>query len=111
MHSGSSLTEAQRSAAVALFEQGWRYRATATHLGVSPWAVRDLRRRWALHDRRVLVAKPTKTSYTFEFKLEVVRKVVYDGVTPSSSHGNTGCPQASSSNPGCVPTVGSARTV
>jgi transposase len=75
------MSAAQRSAAVALFEQGWRYWATATHLGVSPWAVRDLHRRWGLHDRRALVGKPTKTSYTFEFKLEAVCRVVDGGAT------------------------------
>jgi transposase len=75
------LTEAQRSAAVALFEQGRGYGATARYLGVSRWAVRDLRRRWVLHGRKALVAKPTKTSYSFEVKLEVVRKVVDDGAT------------------------------
>ena len=81
MHPRSSLTEGQRGAVVALFEQGWRYHATATHFGLSPWAVRDLYRRWSLHGRRALVAKPTKTSYPFAFKLDVVRKVVDDGVT------------------------------
>ncbi|WP_212812907.1 MULTISPECIES: helix-turn-helix domain-containing protein [unclassified Mycolicibacterium] len=43
------MTEAQRSAAVALFDQGWGDRATATHMGVSRWAVRSLYRRWRLH--------------------------------------------------------------
>jgi transposase len=81
MHPRSSLTEAQRVAAVALFEQGWRYWVTATHLGVSHWAVRDLHRRWSLYGRRALVAKPTKSSYSFEFKLEVVRRVVDGGAT------------------------------
>jgi len=81
MHPRSSLTEAQRSAAVALFEQGWRYWATATHLGVSHWAVRDLHRRWSLHGRRALVVKPTKSSYSFEFKLAVVQRFLDDGAT------------------------------
>ncbi len=81
MHPRSSLTEGQRGAVVALFEQGWRYHATATHLGLSPWAVRDLYRRWSLHGKMALVAKPTKTTYSFEFKLGVVRKVLDDGAT------------------------------
>ena len=81
MHPRCSLTEAQRSAAVALFEQGRGYGATASYLGVSRWAVRDLRRRWVLHGRKALVAKPTNTRYSFEFKLEVVGKVVDDGAT------------------------------
>jgi transposase-like protein len=36
------------------------------------------------------VAKPTKTSYSFEFKLEVVRKVVDDGVTAEQVAGEHG---------------------
>lgn len=81
MHSRSSLTEAQRSAAVALFEQGWRDGATATHLGVSRWPVRELYRRWSVHGMGALVGKPTKSRYSFEFKLGVVRKVLDDGAT------------------------------
>ena len=81
MHPHSSLTEAQRSAAVALFEQGWRDGATATRLGVSRWPVRDLYRRWSVHGMGALVGKPTKSRYSFEFKLEVVRKVIDGGVT------------------------------
>lgn len=81
MHPRSSLTEAQRGAAVALFEQGWSYRATATHLGVGPWPVRDLCRRWRVHGMGALVGKPTKSQYSFEFKLEVVRRVVDDGAS------------------------------
>lgn len=81
MHSSSSLSEAQRGAAVALFDQGRGYYATARDLGVGCWAVRDLHRRWVLHGRKVLVAKPTRTQYSFEFKLEVVGKVVDEGTT------------------------------
>jgi transposase-like protein len=73
-----------------LFEQGWRHHATATRLGLSPWAVRDLYRRWSLHGRRALVAKPTKTSYSFEFKLDVVGRVVNDGATPEQLAGEHG---------------------
>lgn len=81
MHPRSSLTEAQRSAAVALFDQGWGDRATATHLGVSRWAVRSLYRRWRLHGMGALVAKPTKSRYPFEFKLDAVRRVIDQGAT------------------------------
>jgi transposase len=90
MASCSSLTEAQRGAAVVLFEQGWRYGATATHLGVSPWAVRGLHRRWSLHGRRALVAKSTRSSYSFEFKLSVVRKVLDEGATAQQVAGEYG---------------------
>lgn len=79
MHSCSSLSEAQRGAAVALFEQGRGYSATARYLGVSRGPVREIYRRWVLHGRKVLVAKPTKTQYSFEFKLDVVRKVIDEG--------------------------------
>ena len=79
MHPSSSLSEAQRSAAVALFEQGRGYSATARYLGVSRGPVREIHRRWVLHGRKVLVAKPTKTQYSFEFKLEVVGKVIDEG--------------------------------
>lgn len=77
----SSLSEGQREAVVVLFEQGWGYRSAATHLGLGVWAVRGLYRRWSLHGRMALVAKPTKTPYSFEFKLAVVRRVVDDGAT------------------------------
>jgi len=79
LHSTSSLTEAQRSAVVALFEQGWGYRAAATRVGVGRWAVRDLHRRWRVHGMGALVAKPTKPRYPFEFKLDVVRRVLEEG--------------------------------
>jgi transposase len=73
------LTEVQRSAAVALFEQGWGDTAAATRLGVSRWPVRDLYRRWRVHGLGALVSKPTKSTYSFEFKLDVVRKVLDEG--------------------------------
>ncbi|KWX19419.1 transposase [Mycolicibacterium wolinskyi] len=79
MQPSSSLTEAQRGAAVALFEQGRGDSATARYLGVSRWPVRVLHRRWVLHGRKALVAKPTRTAYSFEFKLDVVCKVIDEG--------------------------------
>lgn len=81
MHPRSSLTEEQRSAAVALFEQGWGDSAAATHLGVSRWPVRSLYRRWRVHGMGALVGKPTKSTYSFELKLDVVRKVLDEGAT------------------------------
>lgn len=81
MHPRSSLTEAQRSAAVALFEKGWRDGAAATRLGVSRWPVRNLYRRWRVHGMGALVGKPTKSRYSFEFKLDVVRRVLDEGAT------------------------------
>jgi transposase len=81
LHPRSSLTEAQRGAAVALFEQGLAYRAAASDLGVGLWSVRSLYRRWSVHGREALVGKPTKSRYSFEFKLDVVRQVLDDGAT------------------------------
>jgi transposase-like protein len=75
------LTEVQRSAAVALFEQGWGDSAVATRLGVRRWPVRSLYRRWSVHGMGALVGKPTKSTYPFEFKLDVVRTVLDGGVT------------------------------
>lgn len=80
MHPSSSLTEAQRGAAVVLFERGLAYRAVASHLGVGLWAVRSLYRRWSVRGREALVGKPTKSRYSFEFKLDVVRQALEEGV-------------------------------
>lgn len=79
MHPRSSLTEEQRGAAVALFERGFGYRSAASQLGVSLWPVRSLFRRWNVRGRGALVGKPTKAKYSFEFKLDVVRRVVDGG--------------------------------
>jgi transposase-like protein len=38
--------------------------------------VRDLYRRWRVHGMGALVGKPTKSTYSFEFKLDAVRKVL-----------------------------------
>jgi transposase-like protein len=70
------LTEEQRGAAVALFERGLGFKAAASELGVGRLPVRKLYRRWSVRGRGALVGKPTKSRYSFEFKLDVVRKVV-----------------------------------
>lgn len=75
------MTEAQRGAAVALFEEGLGYKAAASHLGVSQSPMRKLYRRWIVRGRGALVGKPTKSRYSFEFKLDVVRKVLDEGAT------------------------------
>lgn len=74
MDARSSLCEAQREAAVVLFERGWGDSAVATSLGVARWPVRSLFQRWKLHGRLALVSKPTKRSFSFEFKLDAVRR-------------------------------------
>ncbi|MCE5290378.1 MAG: helix-turn-helix domain-containing protein [Nocardiaceae bacterium] len=74
MRAASSLTEEQRSAAVALFGKAMAYKAVSSQLGVGRWAVRSLYRRWRVHGAEVLVEKPTKTQYSFEVKLDIVQR-------------------------------------
>ena len=47
------------------------FKAAATALDVSKYAVRMLYRRFTLHGRLCLVEKPTKQQYSFEIKKEV----------------------------------------
>lgn len=73
MRARSSLAEAQREAAVALFGRGIGYRAAARLLD-APWVpVRALYGRWRIHGQGVLVSRPAK-SYSFEFKLALVQR-------------------------------------
>jgi transposase-like protein len=76
MRADSSLGQVQREAAVAWFEQGLGDSAVASRLGVSRWAVRALYRRWKVHGERALTAMATKPRYSFEFKLDVVQRVL-----------------------------------
>lgn len=76
VYPGSSLSEAQRETAVGLFEAGYGDRSAATLLGVPRTAVRRLRDRWKLRSAGALVSKPGRRSFTFEFKLEVVRRFI-----------------------------------
>ncbi|WP_433270745.1 helix-turn-helix domain-containing protein [Actinosynnema sp. CS-041913] len=76
MHPRSSLSEGQRESAVALFEAGYGPKAVATRLGVSRAAVRRLHDRWRLRGAGALMNNPGKRSFTFEFKLGVVRRFV-----------------------------------
>ena len=73
MHARSSLSEAQREAAVALFEKGVGYRSTAKLVDGCLAPVKALHLRWRIHGQGALVAKPTK-SYSFEFKLALVER-------------------------------------
>jgi transposase len=68
------LSEVQREAAVAWFEKGLADTATANLLGVSRWPVKRLYRRWRIRGQGALVTKPTKQSYSFEFKLALVER-------------------------------------
>lgn len=74
MSARSSLSEAQRQSAVALFEAGWGSRAVSTTLGVSRSSVGRLRDRWLVRGGTTLVAKPTKRVFSFEFKLAAVQR-------------------------------------
>lgn len=76
MFKGSSLSEEQRVAAVALFERGWGTRAVATKLEVGTKAVLRLYDRWRVRGDTALVSKPVKRFYSFEFKLNAVQRYV-----------------------------------
>jgi transposase len=69
-----SLSIDQQHAAVALFEDGLGRGAVATHLGVSPHAVRDLQDRWRIGGRDALMAKSTKRRFSFEEKHTIVQR-------------------------------------
>ena len=74
MHPRSSLSDDQRSSAVALFEAGWTSQAVAGHLGVKRDPVRRLHRRWLVRGEGALVPKPTMRVFSFEVKLEIVQR-------------------------------------
>ena len=76
MRRSSSLTEEQRKAALACFEQGLGEKATANQLGVSRWPIKRLQDRWRVRGRGALVTKQSKTSYSYEFKLGLVRRCI-----------------------------------
>ena len=72
MRTRSSLTESQREQLVEFFESRLAYTAAANRLNVGRGAAKKLYDRWRLHGRLCLMEKPTKTSYSFEIKKEVV---------------------------------------
>lgn len=72
MRARSSLTQKQREQLVDYFEQGLGAQALATLMGVHRDSVQVLHRRWKLHGRLCLVEKPTKQTYSFETKKQVV---------------------------------------
>lgn len=85
MRSSSSLSAHQRATAVAWFEKGLAYTATATMLGVSRESrgpVKRLYRRWRIHGQGALVTKPAQ-SYTFEFKLALVQRFLAGETAPA----------------------------
>ena len=74
MRVSSSLSESQRAVAIGLFESEWGWSAAAKRLGVSAHAVHRLYDRWRVRGGGALVVKPTKRVFSFEFKLDVVRR-------------------------------------
>jgi transposase len=75
MDGRSSLSEEQRGAAVAWFEQGFAARAAATRLGVARDPVRRLYQRWQLRGRDALVdGRARQRSYPFELKHALVER-------------------------------------
>lgn len=74
MRANSLLTPSQRHQAIAWFEQGRADRSVATTLGVPRGPIRRLYQRWRIHGQGVLVAQQAKKSYSFEFKIEAVRR-------------------------------------
>jgi transposase len=73
MRAQSSLSKAQRQAAVAWFEKGIGYRAASRLMDAPRVPVRALYGRWRIHGQGVLVSKPAK-SYSYEFKLALVER-------------------------------------
>lgn len=70
----SSLSIDEREAAVELFAAGYGRDATATRLGVGGDAVRKLHDRWRIWGRGVLMSKPTKRTFAFEEKHQIVQR-------------------------------------
>ncbi|MER6989478.1 helix-turn-helix domain-containing protein [Saccharopolyspora hirsuta] len=68
------LSAEQRVAAIELFDEGLGRTAVTTRLGVSRSAVNRLFDRWQVRGSAALVSKPTKRSFSFEFKLGVVQR-------------------------------------
>ncbi len=79
MRSNSTLSLMQREAAVAWFESGLGYKATATALGVRYPPVKRIYQRWRVRGRGALMPMGGKGSfrvYPFEVKLEAVTRFI-----------------------------------
>lgn len=72
MRRDSSLSEEQRVAAVALFDAGHGAQSVATQLGIGGRAVGRLYDRWRIRGGGALVTKPTRRSFSFEVKRDIV---------------------------------------
>jgi transposase-like protein len=76
MYASSSLSEAQRVEAIALFDAGYGHKAAASQLQASRWAIQRLYHRWRIRGSGALVTKPTKRTFSFEFKHDIVRRAL-----------------------------------
>lgn len=74
MDSRSSLSIGQRVAVIGLFEEGFGYGAASSRLQVSRDACKRLEQRFKIWGRAALERRPAVPSYSFEFKLKVVRQ-------------------------------------
>ncbi len=74
MRASSSLSEEQRVTALALFEVGLGKDAVAARMGVPASVTGRLFERWQVRGAGALVSESTKRSFSFEFKLAVVRR-------------------------------------
>lgn len=74
MRRDSSLTEQQRATVIALFENGHGRDAVASHLRVSRDAIKALSDQWRIHGGGALVTRRTKRTFSFAFKVEIVRR-------------------------------------
>lgn len=74
MRKASLLTEEQRSAVLALFEEGYGHKAVATRLHVGRGPVKYLHSLWRIRGSDALVAQSSRKSFAYETKIEVVRR-------------------------------------
>ncbi|MCO5215768.1 MAG: helix-turn-helix domain-containing protein [Thermomicrobiales bacterium] len=74
MRRDSTLSDEVRVAAVHLFAVGYGGMAAATHLGVGVAPITRLYNRWRVRGEDALVHGSTQRRYSFEEKLEVVRR-------------------------------------
>ena len=74
MRARSALSPKQRELAVGCFEEGRGADSTGVLLQVPSDRVRRLYERWRIHGRLCLVEKPTKATYSFDFKKEIVER-------------------------------------
>lgn len=73
----SSLSEQQREAAIAWFEQGHGSQSTAARLGVAQDPVKRLYQRWRIRGRGALMdGRTDPQSYPFELKLALVERAL-----------------------------------